>query len=186
MLTARRWATRAVAAATAGAAVAGCSFAVVPPKKHPHATATRPANQVAVRLADASALMVQCAISDAGLQPGKQDWLNGGSVRIDSGNAGDFSTWWRGHDTPGPYRQTFLIDGHHTHYLAFGATWVRRSGQWAPKSATPGGPSAQRTSLYAYAVWTAAHDQLPPAVCGSTGIHQLQERVFGTSVPDPW
>jgi hypothetical protein len=181
------WVARAVAAVIAGAALAGCEFAVVPPKAQPRPTSTMAANPAAIRLADAPALMVQCAVSRAGLRPGNQDWLQGGTVRIDSGTAADFDTWWRGHYTPGPYAQTFVIDGHSTHYLAFGATWVKRGGQWVPTHTAGSDPLAEHTSLYAYAVWTAANGRLPPAVCGtSTGIRQLQARVFGSSARDPW
>jgi hypothetical protein len=177
---------RAVAALAAGAFLAGCEFAVVPPKTHPH-TATPVANPAPVRLADAAPLLVQCAIDRAGLRPGSQDWLHGTRVTIDSGNAADFDTWWRGHYTPGPYPQTFVIDGHRTHYLAFGATWVKRGGQWLPAHAARSDPLSERTSLYAYAVWTAGHDRLPPAVCGTaTSINRLQARVFGSSAADPW
>ncbi|HEY7432947.1 MAG TPA: hypothetical protein VH641_19670 [Streptosporangiaceae bacterium] len=185
MRTPSGWVVSAAAAAVAGALLAGCEFAVVPPKAH--AKPARPANPAAVRLADAPPLLVQCAIDRAGLRPGRHDWLSGDSVRIGPSNAADFGTWWRGHFTPGPYPQTFVIDGHRTHYLAFGATWVKRGGAWVPTHAARSDPRAERTSLYAYAVWTAAHDRLPPAVCGSTtGIKQLQARVFGSSVTDPW
>ncbi len=181
------WIIRAVAAATLGAAVAGCQFAVVPPKHHPHPKPSAGSDTAAIRLADAPPLLVQCAISQAGLRPGSQDWLRGNTVVINSSDAGDFHAWWRAHDTPGPYHQTFLIDRHHTHYLAFGATWVHRHGQWVPAHTALSDPLAERTSLYAYAVWTAAHDRLPPAVCGtSASIHQLQQRVFGTGAADPW
>jgi hypothetical protein len=185
MRTPSGWVVRAVAAVAAGLLAAGCEFAVVPPKAHPKPA--RAANPEAVRLADAPPLLVQCAIDRAGLRPGTQDWLDGNSVRISAGDAAGFGTWWRGHFTPGPYQQTFVIDGHHTHYLAFGATWVKRGGAWVPAHSARGDPLTERTSLYAYAVWTAAHDRLPPAVCGSsTGIKQLQARVFGSSVTDPW
>jgi hypothetical protein len=185
MRTRSGWVAGAAAAVAAGLLTAGCEFAVVPPKAH-HEPA-RTANAEAVRLADAPPLLVQCAIDRAGLRPGKHDWLDGNAVRIGPGNATGFDAWWRGHFTPGPYPQTFVIAGHHTHYLAFGATWVKRDGAWIPAHAARSDPLAERTSLYAYAVWTAAHDRLPPAVCGSaTGIKQLQARVFGASATDPW
>lgn len=178
---------RAAAALAAGVMLAGCEFADVPPKASPGPTKTLAANPEAVRLADAPPLLVQCAIDRAGLRPGSYDWLEGNSVRIGSGNATDFTTWWRGHYAPGPYPQTFVIDGHRTHYLAFGATWVKSGGQWVPSHTARNDPLAERTSLYAYAVWTAAHDRLPPAVCGgSTSIRQLQARVFGSTAADPW
>jgi hypothetical protein len=185
MRTPRGWGARAVATAAAGLLAAGCEFAVVPPKAHP--TPPRAANPAAVRLADAPPLLVQCAINRAGLRPGDQDWLDGNSVRIGPSDATDFETWWRGHFTPGPYPQTFVIDGHRTHYLAFGATWVERGGAWVPTHAARSDPRAERTSLYAYAVWTAAHDRLPPAVCGAAAdIKQMQAHVFGASATDPW
>ena len=137
--------------------------------------------------ADAPPLLVQCAIDRVGLRPGKHDWLAGNAVRIAAGNAAGFGTWWRAHFTPGPYPQTFVIAGHRTHYLAFGATWVKRDGAWVPTHAARSDPQAERTSLYAYAVWTAAHDRLPPAVCGpDADIQRLQARVFGSSATDPW
>ena len=62
---------QAVAAIAAGALLAGCQFAVVPPKKH---TAASPAaslsNPYGYRLADAPALLTQCAVDTAHLQPG--------------------------------------------------------------------------------------------------------------------
>lgn len=186
MRTPSGWVVRAAAtAAAAGLLLAGCEFAVVPPKAHPKPART--ANAEAVRLADAPPLLVQCAIDRAGLRPGKYGWLDGTSVRIGAGNATGFDTWWRGHFTPGPYPQTFDIDGHHTHYLAFGATWVKRDGAWVPTHAARSDPQTERTSLYAYAVWTAAHDRLPAAVCGpGADIKRLQARVFGASATDPW
>jgi hypothetical protein len=87
----------------------------------------------------------------------------------------------------GPYRQTFRIDGHLTHDLAFGATWLRRRGQWVPTHTALADPAARRTSRYAYAVWTAANDRLPPAVCGTgVSIRRLQAQVFGSRTADPW
>ncbi len=112
---------RTVAALIGGIALAGCHFAVVPPKAtgSPRAPSTPAGNASAQRLADAPALLVQCAIDRAGLRPAAgQNWLHDGKVSITSTNAADFDSWWRGHDTPGPYTETFVIDGHRTHYLA--------------------------------------------------------------------
>ena len=114
-------AVAAVAVAVAAVALAGCGFNL-PPKTKPHPTHS--ANPAVVRLADAPALLVQCAIRTAGLQPGSQSWLQGSSVHITTTNAVDFQNWFRTHDAPGPYPQTFVIDGHRTHYLAFGAPGV--------------------------------------------------------------
>ncbi len=183
----RQYMTRPVAAAAvavAGVALAGCSFAV-PPKTRPHPT--HPANPAAVRLADAPALLVQCAIRTAGLRPGSQSWLQGLSVHINSTNAIDFQNWFRTHDAPGPYPQTFMIAGHRTHYLAFGATWVRRGGLWVPAHTARNSPQAQRTSLYGWSLWAAAQDRLPAPVCGSTVTAPgLQAQVYGSATPDPW
>ena len=175
---------RAVAAlVTAGLALAGCSFDL-PPKPKP--TATRAGNPAVVRLADAPALVVQCAIRQAGLRPGSQNWLTGLNVHITASNAASFETWYHSHDTPGPYPQTFVIDGHRTHYLAFGATWLHKSGQWVPAHTALNDPQAQRTSIYAWSVWTAAQDRLPPQVCGtSVTARELQAQVFGPA-GTPW
>jgi len=62
----------AAAAAVAGVVLADCAFNV-PPKAKPHPA--HPANPAAVRLADAPALLVQCAIRTASLRPGSQSWL---------------------------------------------------------------------------------------------------------------
>jgi hypothetical protein len=165
-------------------AAAGCQFAL-PPKPKPHPS--RAGNPAAVRLADAPALLVQCAIRTAGLRPGNRDWLRGLSLHITAGNALDFETWFRTHDTPGPYPQAFVIDGHRTHYLAFGATWLRRGGHWVPAHTARDDPLAQRTSLYAWSLWAAANDRLPPAVCGaSASARRLQSEIYGTGVPNPW
>src|SRR5450631_2562212 len=97
-LTAR--AGRTVAAVIGGIALAGCHFAVVPPKaaSSPGGKSTLAANAAMQRLADAPALLVQCAIDQAGLRPAAgQDWLQAGKVAITATNAADFSTWWRGH-----------------------------------------------------------------------------------------
>ncbi len=168
----------------ASVAVAGCSGFALPPKKKPHPT--YPSNPAAVRVADAPALLVQCAIRTAGLRPGSQSWLNGLSVHIDSTNAIDFENWFRTHDAPGPYPQTFVIDGHRTHYLAFGATWVRKGDMWVPTHTARNSPQAQRTSLYGWSLWTAAQDRLPPPVCGtSVTAAGLQAQVYGSS-GNPW
>jgi hypothetical protein len=182
---------RAVAALAAGGLLAGCHFAIVPPK-HPqvaHPSATRSlANPYGYRIADAPALLVQCAISGAGLRPGTGlSWLSHGKVSINSSNAADFATWWQGHDSPGPYAQTFLIDGHRTHYLSFGTSWVRKNGQWVPAHAARSDPQSERYALAGWATWTASNGSLPAPVCGtSQTVRQLQAQVFGTSAPDPW
>ena len=173
----------AAVAGMAGVALAGCGFAL-PPKHKPHpAFASDPA---AVRLADAPALLVQCAIRTAGLQPGSQSWLQGRGVHITSSDAIDFQNWFRTHDAPGPYPQTFVIDGHRTHYLAFGATWIRRGSVWVPAHTARNSRQAQRTSLYAWSLWTAAQDKLPAAVCGSAvSARALQAQVYGAAA-NPW
>jgi hypothetical protein len=183
---------RTVAAVIGGIALAGCHFAVVPPKaaSSPRAPGTPAANPAAQRLADAPALLVQCAIDRAGLRPALgQNWLHDGKVSITSTNAADFDSWWRGHDTPGPYTETFVIDGHRTHYLAFGAAWVKKSGQWVPQHAARTDPVAEQQSLYGWAAWAALNNKLPPAVCGtSVTAQQLQAQVFAGApdAGDPW
>ena len=175
----------AAAVVAAGLALAGCSLDL-PPKPTPRPTATHAGNPAVIRLADAPALLVQCAIHQAGLRPGSQAWLHGLSVRITPTNAGSFETWFHSHDTPGPYPQTFVIDGHQTHYLAFGATWLDKSGQWVPVHTARDDPQAQRTSIYAWSLWAAAQDRLPPLVCGtSVTAHDLQAEVFGPA-GNPW
>jgi hypothetical protein len=170
--------------ALAALALAGCGGFVLPPKTKPHPT--HAANPTALRLADAPALLVQCAIRTAGLQPGGQSWLQGRSVHITSSNAIDFENWFRTHDAPGPYPQTFVIDGHRTHYLAFGATWVRRGSMWVPTHTARNSPQAQRTSLYAWSLWAAAQDKLPAQVCGTVvTARALQAQVYGASA-NPW
>ena len=172
------------AAAVAGVALAGCSFAM-PPKTKPHPT--HPANPAALRLADAPVLLVQCAIRTAGLRPGSQSWLRGLTVHISGSNAIDFQNWFRTHDAPGPYPQTFVIAGHRTHYLAFGATWVRRGAMWVPAHTARNDPLAQHTSLYAWSLWAAAQDRLPAVVCGAAAdARQLQAEAFGSAVSNPW
>jgi hypothetical protein len=175
----------AVASVTlASVAVAGCSGFAVPPKKKPHPTFA--SNPTAVRVADAPALLVQCAIRTAGLRPGGQSWLNGLNVHIDSTNAIDFQNWFRAHDAPGPYPQTFVIAGHRTHYLAFGANWVRKGDLWVPRHTARSSPQAQRTSLYAWSLWAAGQDRLPALVCGtSVTAAGLQAEVYGRSA-NPW
>ena len=177
-------AAAAVAAVVvASVALAGCGFNL-PPKTKPHPT--RSANPAAVRLADAPALLVQCAIRTAGLRPGSQSWLQGLNVHITNSNAVDFQNWFRTHDAPGPYPQTFMIAGHRTHYLAFGATWVRKGSLWVPTHTARNNPVAQHTSLYAWSLWAAAQDRLPPLVCGtSVTAADLQAQVFGPS-GNPW
>jgi len=175
----------AVAAAALGSVtVAGCSGFALPPKKKPHPTFA--SNPAAVRIADAPALLVQCAIRTAGLRPGSQSWLSGLNVHIDSTNAIDFQNWFRTHDAPGPYPETFVIDGHRTHYLAFGAQWVRKGDMWVSTHTARDSPQAQRTSLYAWSLWAAAQDRLPPPVCGtSVTAAGLQAKVYGPS-GNPW
>jgi hypothetical protein len=180
---------RTVAALIAGVALAGCHFAVVPPKPAAHPSVQgAPPNAPVQRLADAPALLVQCAADRIGLRPAGQDWLKDGKVSITSTDAADFNTWWRAHETPGPYPESFTIDGHLTHYLSFGATWVRQGGQWVPQHIGHSDPLAQQQSLYGWAAWAAQNDRLPPAVCGtSLSARQLQAQVFGSSgAADPW
>jgi hypothetical protein len=175
----------AAALAAAGLAVAGCSLNL-PPKPKPTPTVAPGSDSASARIADAPALLVQCAIRQAGLRPGSQDWLQGRNVRINTTNATNFETWFHAHETPGPYPQTFVIDGHRTHYLAFGATWLHKNGQWVPAHTALDDPQAQRTSIYAWSLWTAANDRLPPLVCGtSTTVSALQDQVFGSS-GNPW
>ena len=112
-------------------------------------------------------------------RPAGQDWLHDGKISITSTNAADFNSWWRGHDTPGPYTETFVIDGHRTHYLSFGATWVKKNGQWVPQHAARTDPVAEQQSLYGWATWAALNNKLPAAVCGtSVTAQQLQAQVF--------
>ena len=181
----RAMAARAVAAlGVVCLALAGCSFDLPPkPKPTPSPHAGDPAT---IRLADAPALLVQCAIRQAGLRPGSQNWLNGPNVRITPTNAANFEAWFHAHDTPGPYPQTFVIDGHQTHYLAFGATWLHQGGHWVPAHTARNDPQAQRTSIYAWSLWAAAQDRLPPVVCGtSVTARALQAEVFGPA-SNPW
>jgi hypothetical protein len=184
--TARAAAARAAAGlALAGLALAGCSLDL-PPKAKPTPAAARAGELPSVRLADAPALLVQCAIRQAGLRPGNQSWLQGQNVHISTQTADSFIAWFRSHDTPGPYAQTFVIDGHQTHYLAFGATWLHKNGQWVPAHTALDDPQARRTSIYAWSVWAAAQDRLPALVCGtSITASALQDQVFGP-VGNPW
>jgi len=171
--------------ALAGVVLAGCSLDL-PPKARPKPTVARAGELPSVRLADAPALLVQCAIRQAGLRPGSQGWLQGLNVHINTQNADSFTAWFRSHDTPGPYQQTFVIDGHRTHYLAFGAAWLHKNGQWVPAHTALDDPQAQRTSIYAWSLWAAAQDRLPPLVCGtSTTASALQDQVYGP-VGNPW
>ena len=179
---------QAVAAIAAGALLAGCQFAVVPPKKH---TAASPAaslsNPYGYRLADAPALLTQCAVNTARLQPGTgQDWFSRGQVTVNTTDADNFTSWWSTHDKPGPYPQTFVIDGHRTHYLEFGTSWVKRGSLWVPARAGDRRLDMDY-SLAAWTAWTALNGKLPPAVCGtSVTASRLQARIFGNGTPDPW
>ena len=124
---------RAAAAIAAGAMLAGCHFAVVPPKNHAASATASLRNPFGYRLADAPALLTQCAVDTAGLRPGPGlDWFSDGKVTINTTNADNFSSWWRAHDKPGPYPQTFVIGGRRTHYLEFGTPWVKSGSLWVP------------------------------------------------------
>ncbi len=179
---------QAAAAIAAGALLAGCQFAVVPPKKHAAASATASLrNPFGYRLADAPPLLTQCAVDTARLRPGTGlDWFSHGQVTVNTTNAASFTRWWDAHNKPGPYPQTFVIDGHRTHYLEFGTRWVKSGSLWIPAQA--GDPTLARDySLAAWTAWTALHGKLPPAVCGtSVTASQLQARIFGNGTPDPW
>ncbi len=156
----------------------------------PGARPTRAGDAALQRLADAPALLIQCAIDRVGLRPTtRQDWLDGSKILITPVNAPDFEVWWHGHDTIGPYGQTFVIDGHRTHYLAFGATWMQRGGQWVPTHSALADPVAKQQSLYGWANWAAQHDKLPPAVCGpSVSASRLQAQVYARALDagNPW
>lgn len=179
----------AAGAVAAGAMLAGCHFAVVPPKHTAGASPTASLrNPYGYRLADAPALLTQCAVDTAGLRPGTGlDWFVNGKVTVNTTNADNFSSWWVTHNKPGPYPQTFVIDGHRTHYLEFGTTWVKSGSLWVPTHVGDRNPQALRYSLAAWTSWAALNGKLPPAVCG-TGLtaRQLQEQVFGTGTPNPW
>jgi hypothetical protein len=176
---------RAVAAVTAAAILAGCHFAVVPPKKHAAGPMRDP---YGARMADAPALLTQCAVDHAGLHPGTGlDWFSGGQVSINQTNASNFTSWWQVHNKPGPYSQTFHIAGHPTHYLEFGTTWTKQGGSWVPAGTGASNPKALQYSLAAWANWTAANDKLPALVCGSSvTARQLQDQVYGAATPNPW
>lgn len=179
---------QAVAAIAAGALLAGCQFAVVPPKKHAAASpAASLRNPYGYRLADAPALLTQCAVDTAHLQPGTGlDWFSNGQVTITTTNADNFASWWRTHNKPGPYPQTFVIDGHRTHYLEFGTSWVKSGSLWVPIRAGDR-TLAMDYSLAAWTARTALSGKLPPAVCGpSVTASQLQAQIFGNGTPDPW
>jgi hypothetical protein len=182
---------RAGATLAAALILAGCHFAVVPPKHtaSPRASAgASMADPYGARAADAPALMVQCAVDQAGLRPDTgQDWFSHGQVSINTTNASNFTTWWSGHSRPGPYPQTFTIAGHRTHYLEFGTSWVKQGGLWVPVHTGNTNPQALQYSLIAWANWTAANDKLPPLVCGtSVTARQLQDQVYGSSTANPW
>jgi hypothetical protein len=181
---------QAVAGITAGALLAaGCQFAVVPPKKHAAASPTASLRDpFGYRLADAPALLTQCAVDTAGLRPGTGlDWFSHGQVTVNTTNADNFSSWWAAHNKPGPYPQTFVIDGHRTHYLEFGTTWVKSGSLWIPAHVGNQNPQAMDYSLTAWTAWTALNGKLPPPVCGtSLTASQLQARIFGNGTPNPW
>ena len=179
---------RAAAAFAAGAMLAGCHFAVVPPKNHAAGASPTASlrNPYGYRLADAPALLTQCAVDTAGLRPGTGlDWFSNGKVTVTTTNASNFSSWWASHKNPGPYPQTFLIDGHRTHYLEFGTTWLKRGSLWLP--AHTADPQALRYSLAAWTNWTVINGKLPPEVCGTAlTASQLQAQIFGNRTPNPW
>ncbi len=182
---------RVAAAITAGTMLAGCAFAVVPPKKHAAASASPTASlrdPYGYREADAPALLTQCAVDTAGLRPGPGlNWFSHGQVTVNTTNADNFSSWCQAHDKPGPYSQTFVIDGHRTHYLEFGTTWMKSGSLWVPAHVGGKNPLALDYSLVAWTAWTAVNGKLPPAVCGTTlTASQLQARIFGSGTPNPW
>jgi hypothetical protein len=182
---------RAVVAIAAGAIAAGCSFAVVPPKNHATASASPSPTLVdpyGYRIADAPALLTQCAVDTAGLRPGSGlDWFSHGRVTVSTTNAANFSSWWYAHNKPGPYTQTFVIDGHRTHYLEFGTTWKKSGSLWVPAHVGDHNTLALDHSLDAWSNWAALNGKLPAAVCGTTlTASQLQEQIFGNGTPDPW
>jgi len=181
---------QAVAATAAAALLAGCQFAVVPPKKPAAASPSASASlrdPYGYRLADAPALLTQCAVDTAHLQPGTgQDWFSRGQVTVNTTDADNFISWWGTHSKPGPYPQTFVIDGHRTHYLEFGTSWVKNGSLWVPARASDR-RLAMDYSLVAWTAWTALNGKLPPAVCGtSVTASRLQARIFGDGTPDPW
>ena len=61
-----------------------------------------------------------------------------------------------------------------------------QSGVGAAATPARDDPQAQRTSIYAWSLWAAAQDRLPPQVCGtSVTAHDLQDQVFGPA-GNPW
>ncbi len=114
--------------------LAGCHFAVVPPKNHAASATPRSCQPVRrTRLADAPALLAQCAVDTAGLRPGPGlDWFSDGQVTIAPPTQTTSPAGGHAHDKPGPYPQTFVIAGHRTHYLEFGTPWVKRGSLWVP------------------------------------------------------
>jgi len=180
---------RAGAALAAAVILAGCHFAVVPPKHPAKAAASASpamADPYGARAADAPALIVQCAVDQAGLRPAAgQDWFSHGQVSINTTDASNFTSWWTGHSGPGPYPQTFTIAGHRTHYLEFGTSWKKQGALWVPVNT--GNTKAGQYSLIAWANWTAVNDKLPATVCGpSASAPQLQDQVYGNSTANPW
>jgi len=179
---------QAVAAAAAGALLAGCAFAVVPPRKHAGASPTASLRDpYGYRLADAPALLTQCAVDTAGLRPGTGlDWFSNGQVTVNTTNADNFASWWSAHKGPGPYQQIFVIGGRRTHYLEFGPTWVKTGSLWVPAHVS-NKTLGLDYSLTAWTAWAAVHGKLPPAVCGtSLTARQLQQKIFGNGTPNPW
>jgi hypothetical protein len=180
---------RAGAALAAVVILAGCHFAVVPPKHPAGARASASptmADPYGARAADAPALLVQCAVDQVGLHPGTGlDWFSNGQVSINTTDASNFTSWWTGHSRPGPYPQTFTIAGHRTHYLEFGTSWKKQGTLWVPVST--GNTTAGQYSLIAWANWTAVNDKLAPPVCGTSHTaRQLQDQVYGSATPNPW
>ena len=181
---------QAIAAIMAGALLAGCGFAVVPPKKHAGASASPTAslsNPYPYRLADAPALLTQCAVDTAGLSPGTGlDWFANGQVTISTSNADNFASWWSAHRGAGPYPQTFVIGGRRTHYLEFGPSWVKSGSLWVPAQAS-NKTLDMDYSLAAWTAWAAVNGKLPQAVCGTSHTaRQLQAKIFGNGTPNPW
>lgn len=180
----------AVVITAAAMILAGCAFARPPASASaagPTKSRAKVSNPGAERVADAPPLLIQCVVDRGVFQPQGQDWFSGGRVHIDSGNAQDFAIWWHAYFTPGPYKQTFVIDGHKTHYLAFGAHWTVKNGQWVPLHRSPTDPASERTSLYYWSTWTAAHNALPAQVCGpGVSARKLQQQIYGNNTNNPW
>ena len=180
---------QAVAAIAAGALLAGCQFAVVPPKKHAAASPTASLrNPYGYRLADAPALLTQCAVDTAGLQPGTGlDWFSHGQVTINTTNADNFTSWWayaqqagtvpadvRHRRPPDPLPGVRHLLGQERQPV--GARPRRRPGRWPWTTRWPPGPRGPQLN-----------GKLPPAVCGtSVTASQLQAQIFGNGTPDPW